>query len=168
MYLRQRLQGIVCSPVALDAPVVHVVKCLLVTSGLAAVGHSRVQGRHLLDRVRELLGAVSQVFVQPAVALPPGVRRLFPEPLSEVLAHQWVGVQVVRLRVGLGQESCLTQTRASPPPLRVGKVRQRIGQGGDGRRPSEDPDLLSRRGSVEQPNEPKYRQCRTLAESFLV
>ena len=101
---------------------IHLLRCFLVHPCRAAVPHRRKQRLHLLQGVGQLLGCGLEVLVQPDVRLPPALRVQLGQPFAKILAHQRVGVEVLRLLRADGvQQPLLAQPSAGGAEQHSGK-----------------------------------------------
>ncbi len=132
--------------------------------------HRRIERRHLLDRVGPLLRLPLEVLIQPPVPLPPRLRLLQLELLSEILTHQRVSIEplcILRLRPA-GQQPHVPQGRHRLVPFALRQPGQRVGKIRNYRRRPQYRDLVLRRGPVEEPEHPQDGELRLVLEPPLV
>ena len=104
------------------------------TAGGAAVGYGGKEGGHLGQGVGVFRGGCLEIFVQPVVALPPGVGVLRLQLLPKMLPHQGVGVQVAGAVAAFGgQQPGVPQPCSKRSHSDLAHSLQVAGQTGDGR-----------------------------------
>ncbi len=120
-------------------------QCLLLTVRRATMRHGGIKWCHLFNGVGEFLGRTLKVFVEPVVRFAPGVGQALAKQLTEMFAHQWVGVQNVEtLCHVVGQQLDPAQLRQRLSPFHFAQTLQGVGQARNDGCGAQDPDGIRR------------------------